>query len=323
MRHRKSPVRLPRRRSRRAYDRRVDAEVDPGTNTREAGAGCAPTPRSAPRPGAFVWALALSCHPGPVVAVTTLTLALAVTAGHGAGRCLLLTAAVLTGQLSVGWCNDAYDARRDIATGRRDKPVAAGKVGEGTVWAGAFGALALCVPLSLACGVLAGTAHLIAVAAAWAYNLRLKATALSWLPYAIGFASLPALVSLSLPGSPWPLWWAAGAGALLGVGAHLADVLPDIRADLANGVRGLPHRFGATGTRLLLPVPLVAASVVLTLGPQGPPGAGAVFVPPAAGAIAVTALVVGRRREKAPFVGAVAVAALDVGLLMAHGTGVS
>ncbi|MFC8076141.1 UbiA family prenyltransferase [Streptomyces sp. NPDC057307] len=267
-------------------------------------------------------ALALSCHPGPVVAVTALTLALALTAGHGAGRWALLTAAVLTGQLSVGWCNDAYDARRDIVNGRRDKPVAAGTVGRGTVWRAAFGALALCVPLSLACGVLAGTAHLIAVAAAWAYNLRLKATPLSWLPYAIGFASLPALVSLSLPGSPWPAWWAVTGGALLGVGAHLADVLPDIRGDLATGVRGLPHRLGATGSRLLLPVPLVAASVVLTLGP-GRTGAGAVLVPLAAGALAVAGLLLGRRRGKAPFVAAVAVAALDVGLLMAHGTGVA
>ncbi|MET4926333.1 UbiA family prenyltransferase [Streptomyces sp. PSRA5] len=267
--------------------------------------------------------LALSCHPGPVVAVTALTLALAVTAGHGAGRWPLLTAAVLTGQLSVGWCNDAYDARRDIVNGRRDKPVAAGTVGQGTVWAAAFGALALCVPLSLACGALAGAAHLLAVVAAWAYNLWLKATPLSWLPYAIGFASLPALVSLSLPGGPWPAWWAVTAGALLGVGAHLADVLPDIRGDLATGVRGLPHRLGATGSRLLLPVPLVAASVVLTLGPQGRTGAGAVLVPLAAATIAVTGLLLGRRREKAPFVGAVAVAALDVGLLMARGTGVT
>ncbi|MEV0778935.1 UbiA family prenyltransferase [Streptomyces sp. NPDC050428] len=266
-------------------------------------------------------ALALSCHPGPVVAVTTLTLALAVTAGHGGGRCLLLTAAVLTGQLSVGWCNDAYDARRDIVNGRGDKPVAVGTIGQRTVWRAAFGALALCVPLSVACGALAGTAHLIAVAAAWAYNLWLKATPLSWLPYAIGFAGLPTLVSLSLPGSPWPAWWAVTGGALLGVGAHLADVLPDIRGDVATGVRGLPHRLGATGSRLLLPVPLVAASVVLTLGPQGPAGAGAVLVPLAAGAIAVGSLLLGRRREKAPFVGAVAVAALDVGLLMAHGTG--
>ncbi|MFI6080706.1 UbiA family prenyltransferase [Streptomyces sp. NPDC051217] len=299
----------------------MDADVDPGISTREAGTGNAQPPWRA-RSLSAGRALALSCHPGPVVAVTTLTLALGATAGHSAGRCLLLTVAVLTGQLSVGWCNDAYDALRDTANGRRDKPVVAGKVGQGTVWAAAFGALALCVPLSLATGALAGTTHLIAVGAAWAYNLRLKATVLSWLPYAIGFASLPALVSLSLPGSPWPAWWAVTGGALLGVGAHLADVLPDIRGDLATGVRGLPHRLGATGTRLLLPVPLVAASVALTLGPQGRAGVGAVLVPLAAAVIAVAGLLLGRRREKAPFVGAVAVAALDVGLLMAHGTGV-
>lgn len=320
MRHRKSPVRLPRRRGPRAYHHRVDADVDPETSTRPAGTGDPRPPRAA-RPSRAGRDLVLSCHPGPVVAVTALTLALAVAAGHGAGRCLLLTVAVLSGQLSVGWCNDAYDARRDTANGRRDKPVAAGTIGPGTVWAAAFGALTLCVPLSWACGALAGSVHLIAVGAAWAYNLRLKATVLSWLPYAIGFASLPALVSLSLPGHPWPAWWVVAAGALLGVGAHLADVLPDIRGDLATGVRGLPHRIGATGSRLLLPVPLVAASAVLTLGPQDRTGAAAVFVPSAAGAMAVAGLLLGRRREKAPFVAAVAVAALDVGLLVAHGGG--
>ena len=32
-----------------------------------------------------------------------------------------------------------------------------------------------------------------------------------------------------LPGQPWPAWWVVTAGALLGIGAHLGDVLPDIR----------------------------------------------------------------------------------------------
>lgn len=140
------------------------------------------------------------------------------------------------------------------------------------MWTAAFAAALLCVPLSLACGLLAGTVHLAAVAAAWAYNLRLKATALSWLPYVIGFATLPAVAALTLPGSPGPAWWAVTAGALLGLAAHLGDVLPDIEDDLRNGVYGLPHRLGVTGTALLLPVPLVAASAVLALGPAGPPG---------------------------------------------------
>lgn len=267
--------------------------------------------------------LAGSCHPGPVVAVTALTAALAVTAGQGAARCVLTAAAVLTGQLSVGWCNDAFDARRDIAAGRRGKPVVDGTVGVTEVWVAACAALALCVPLSFACGLWAGVVHLAAVAAAWAYDLRLKATAWSWAPYAVGFAALPAFVALGLPGQPWPAWWVVTAGALLGVGAHLGDVLPDIRGDLAIGVRGWPQRLGPDGARLLLPVPLVAASVVLALGPAGPPGRWGVAALALAGLVAVAGTVLGRRRERAAFAAAVVVAVVDVALLLVRGTGIA
>ncbi|CAM5243532.1 hypothetical protein SBADM41S_00638 [Streptomyces badius] len=202
--------------------------------------------------------------------MTALTCALALGSGLGGPRSALVTAAVLTGQLSVGWRNDAYDARRDARACRRGKPASDGTVGAGAVWAAAVVALAVCVLLSLACGVLAGTVHLAAVAAAWLYNLRLKATALSWLPYVAGFEALPAAVALSLPGGPAPRWWTVAAGALLGFAAHLADTLPDITVDRAAGIRGLPHRLGDTGTRLLLPLPLLGATAVLALGPPGP-----------------------------------------------------
>ncbi|WP_405653616.1 hypothetical protein [Streptomyces sp. NBC_00019] len=123
--------------------------------------------------------LAGSCHPGPVVAVTALMAALAVTAGQSVARCALTAAAVLSEQLSVGWCNDAFDARRDIAAGRHGKPAVYGTVGVTEVWVAAYAAPALCVPLSIACGLWAGAVHLTGVAA-WAYDRRLKATAWSW-----------------------------------------------------------------------------------------------------------------------------------------------
>ncbi|MFJ6888066.1 UbiA family prenyltransferase [Streptomyces californicus] len=265
--------------------------------------------------------LALACHPGPALAVTALACALAVGAGLGGPRAALVTAAVLTGQLSVGWCNDAYDARRDARAGRRGKPASDGTVRTGAVWAAAGIALALCVPLSLACGGLAGAVHLAAVAVAWLYNLRLKATALSWLPYVSGFGLLPAAVTLTLPGQPWPRWWTVAAGALLGLAAHLADTLPDIAADRAAGVTGLPHRLGAAGTRLLLPLPLLAAAAVLAFGPLGPVGAGGGAALVLAGATAVAGPVCGRRWRKAALGGAVAAAAVDVGLLALRGSG--
>lgn len=257
------------------------------------------------------------------MAVTALTTALAVTAGQSAGRSVLTATAVLAGQLSVGWCNDAFDARRDIAAGRRGKPVVDGTVGVTQVWVAAFAALALCVPLSLACGLWAGAVHLTGVAAAWAYNVRLKATAWSWAPYAVGFAALPAFVTLGLPGHAWPAWWVTAAGALLGIGAHLGDVLPDIHGDLATGVRGWPHRLGPDGARLLLPVPLVLASAVLVLGPAGPPGSWGITALALACVIAAAGTVLGRRWERAAFAAAVAVAVVDVTLLLLRGTGLA
>ena len=270
--------------------------------------------------------LALACHPGPVAAVTVLVTALAVSSGPGGGRWALVAAAVLTGQLSVGWCNDAFDARRDAAAGRPGKPVARGAVSRGAAWSAAFTALVSCVGLSLACGASAGTAHLAGVAAAWAYNLKLKETVLSWLPYAVGFGSIPCLVTLSLPGSPWPAWWAVAAGALLGVAAHLGDVLPDIEADLRAGIRGLPQRLGPARTRLLLPLPPAAATAVLVLAPPGAPGGTGAVVLTGVALLTVVATVAhsGRRPvrtwRKAALAGTVVVASADVTLLLARGT---
>ncbi|MET9343105.1 UbiA family prenyltransferase [Nonomuraea sp. NPDC003804] len=263
--------------------------------------------------------LAGSCHPGPTVAVTFLVTVLAVASGRDAAGCALVAAAVLTGQLSIGWCNDAVDARRDTAAGRAGKPIVAGTVRARTVRAAALVALGLCVPLSLASGWQAGTVHLAGVGAAWAYDLGVKATVWSWLPYAVGFGALPAFVTLGLPGRPWPAWWAVLAAALLGVGAHLANVLPDIRADLAAGVRGLPQRLGRPAVSLLVPLPLLAATALLAFGPYGAAGPAAWIALVVAIGVAAAGVALGRRLPKAPFAASILVAAIDVALLVANG----
>ncbi|MFF3609856.1 UbiA family prenyltransferase [Streptomyces sp. NPDC002463] len=269
--------------------------------------------------GGLLAGLARACHPGPTAAVTLLMTALAVSAGHSVRGSVLVGVAVLAGQLSVGWCNDAVDARRDWAADRHGKPVVSGAVTAGAVRAAAVMALVACVPLSLSGGLFAGSVHLVGVGGAWAYNLGLKATRLSWLPYAVGFAALPAFVVLSLPGRVAPAWWVVTAGALLGVGAHLGNVLPDIEFDLRAGVRGWPQRLGPTWTRLLLPAPLVVASGVLVLGGPGVPGVSswAALV-----VVALTALVsalLGGRCVRLPFIASILVAGVDVALLVGRG----
>ncbi|TDE30901.1 hypothetical protein E1295_40620 [Nonomuraea mesophila] len=280
-----------------------------------------PAAASAVRDGPWrpVIGLVRACHPGPTVAVTALVTVLAVATGRDAAGSVLAGAAVLAGQLSIGWCNDALDARRDAAAGRTGKPVVDGTVSARAVRIAALVALACCVPLSLASGWLAGALHLAGVLAAWGYDLGLKATLLSWVPYAVGFGVLPAFVTLGLPGQPWPAWWSVLAAALLGVGAHLANVLPDIEGDLETGVRGWPQRMGAFRVRLLIPVPLLAATLLLVLGPEGAPGVAGLTAVAAAFVLAATGVSAAARSARVPFVTAVAVAAVDVILLIAEG----
>ena len=261
--------------------------------------------------------LILASHPGPTLAVCTLAGALAIGSGAGA-RSLLIVAAVLAGQLSVGWANDWRDAGRDAAVGRRDKPVADGRVAVGTVRAAALGALAACVVLSLLLGPAAGGVHLLAVASAWGYNLGLKATPWSWAPYALSFGLLPMALALALPDRPVATWWAIVAGALLGVGAHGLNVLPDLLDDAATGVRGLPHRLGSTATALGSAGALLAAAALLVLAPAGAvTGAGAVALG-AATVVAAAGAAVGLRnpRSRLPFLASVGVAAVVVALLV-------
>lgn len=263
--------------------------------------------------------LVQACHPEPSLAVTSITTALALSAGRGAGAAWV-AAALLSGQLSVGWSNDWIDAGRDQRSGRPDKPAARGELSPAQLRAAALTALAACVPLSLAMGWRPGAAHLVAVAAAWAYNARLKSTVASFAPYALAFGLIPSIVTLGLPGSPWAPAWATVAGALLGVGAHLANVLPDLADDAATGVRGLPHRLGATGCAVLSAVLLLAATATLVVGPGRIGAMGGT-------ALVVAALITGaglsrarRPGSRAAFRAVLVVAGLDVALLVTHGS---
>ncbi|MGI8666858.1 MAG: UbiA family prenyltransferase, partial [Jatrophihabitans sp.] len=194
--------------------------------------------------------LARACHPVPSVAVTVLSTALFISAGNPARTCCLGALALLCGQLSIGWSNDLIDRGRDLAAARTDKPLAAGALDAALLRRACAVAVVLTVPASLALGWRPGLIHLAAVGAGWAYNLGLKSHWLSPLPYLVAFASLPVIATLALPDPRWPPAWIVLAAALVGAGAHFANVLPDLPTDLVDGVRGLPQRLGSTGATL-------------------------------------------------------------------------
>lgn len=261
--------------------------------------------------GAAARGLLGAAHLGPTVAVTVLAGLLAGAQGLGAGRTALVVAAVLAGQLSIGWSNDLVDLARDRTTGREDKPLATGSTSARAVRAACGVAVVTTVVLSLAVGLVPGLVHLGCVACGWAYNLGLKSTAWSWLPYAGAFGGLTVFVALADATLP-PWWWPVGAG-LLGVGAHLVNVLPDVDDDLATGVRGLPHRLGPRRIAPVAGAVLALASVVALVG-SSPPRATAVGV---GVLVAVLVALVVVARGRVPFVAAVAIALVDAALLVA------
>lgn len=233
---------------------------------------------------------------------------------------MAVAAAVLAGQLSVGWLNDLLDAGRDASVGRRDKPVAAGAVSRKLVAVATITAAVTAVCLSLLSGVDATLVHVVMLCSAWAYDLGLKATAFSVAPYALSFGLLPAFVTLGGPGAQWPPLWLIAAAALLGSAAHFANVLPDLEDDAATGVRGLPHRIGRAASAGTAAALAVLTGVVLAVGPPGPVTvAGLVAVP-----LSVAILVIGRVRGRRPgsranFNALLAVAVVDVVLLIITG----
>ncbi|ROS75302.1 UbiA family prenyltransferase [Cellulomonas sp. PhB143] len=263
--------------------------------------------------------LLVATHAGPAAVVTLLALSLSVGIGSGVGTATLVTLAVLAGQVSVGWSNDWLDAGRDRAVGRTDKPSVAGAVTPDLLRTCAVAALAVCVVLSFATGWVAGSLHVLAVAGAWSYNAWFKSTVLSWLPYAVSFGLLAAFVVAAPQDGRVVAWWAVLGAALLGVGAHVANVLPDLEDDRATGVRGFPHRLGRRGASVAAPALLVAASLVVVLGPERVPGTVTVVCGVLALALAVAAGVVGatRPRSRAPFALSMGVAALCVVQLVA------
>lgn len=202
--------------------------------------------------------------------MTAFATAWALRVGLPPGRALLLAAAVLLGQLSIGWCNDAVDAARDALAAREDKPIARGDVPVRAVAVAAPAALLGCIVTSLLLGPVPGLVHLVAVASGWAYDLGLKATAVSPVPYTVSFGLLPAVATTALVAARWPGPGVLAGAALLGVAAHFANTVADTDADALSGVRGLPQRIGPVRSLAVTALGVTLAALALLTAAAAP-----------------------------------------------------
>jgi 4-hydroxybenzoate polyprenyltransferase len=200
-------------------------------------------------------------HPGPALFVTLLTTFVVRALGASEVECALALVSTACGQASVGWVNDHVDRFRDRGAGRRDKPVAEGAIEPRTLFRVAVAAATASIVAALPLGLVPALEMGVAVASAWLYSVKLKFTWFSWTPYLLSFGLLPVFSWAAARDSVPPPWIVAAAGGL-GVAAHLMNTIPDLGADIAAGVRGLPHHLGETGS-LTLAAGILAAELLL------------------------------------------------------------
>ena len=259
-------------------------------------------------------ALVRACHPGPTVAVTSIALLMGVSVQLSPTLLAIVGVTVLVGQLSIGWSNDWLDAARDVAAERSDKPTATGKVTPVTLRLASFWSAGVSVPLSLIVGW-SGAWHLLLVVSGWAYNLGVKRSPWSPLPYALGFGALP--IYVTAVAEQKVQWWLPVAGGLLGVAAHFANAAPDVAQDRELGVLGLPQRIGARGSLVVALVILgCAGGLLLTQGGLSGWGLALGGVLVALPVIAGSSFVMRGRIDRPAFTVVMVAAVVDVALLV-------
>lgn len=184
-------------------------------------------------------------HFGPTVLVVSMTFVLSRTQ-FSTGDSLYIALAIFFGQLVVGWTNDLVDFPRDKAALRLSKPLVAGTISATSLQLAIYLALgtALVVSLVSPLGFSGSAIHFLGLLSATAYNLKLKATVLSVVPYIVSFGALPWAIYVAAGSKP-PIWLVL-AFILFTCAFHFLNVLKDLDTDIEQHVMGLPQVIGRT-----------------------------------------------------------------------------
>jgi len=198
--------------------------------------------KKATLPAPWVSAVRL-VHPFPSLVVTAVSVVVAFLADSSppVGTVIVLGATMLCYQFAIGAANDLIDAPDDartkpwkaiprgVVSRRLTVGLVAGLAGVGMVVSSTLRGEAWLIGIAgLACGL--------------AYDVQLKRTAMSWLPFSVAIPLVPVWVFVALDRWDALLWAVFPLGALLGLSLHLANQAPDVPREA--GVNGLAHRLG-------------------------------------------------------------------------------
>jgi len=202
-----------------------------------------------------------AAHFGPTVIVTITTFLLAILQ-YSIIDALRVALAIFAGQLVVGWSNDFIDAPLDIAAQRTKKPIVSKELKPEQLKKSIVFALiaALLFSLFSPLGITGTLVHFLGILSATFYNLKLKPTILSPLPYIVSFGALPWAIYLPAENQP-PLWLYLDF-MIIAVAFHFFNVLKDFQWDINQGILGLPQRLGKN-TSLFISISLVISALLV------------------------------------------------------------
>jgi len=202
-----------------------------------------------------------AAHFGPTVIVTITTFLLAILQ-YSIIDALRVALAIFAGQLVVGWSNDFIDAPLDIAAQRTKKPIVSKELKPEQLKKSIVFALiaALLFSLFSPLGITGTLVHFLGILSATFYNLKLKPTILSPLPYIVSFGALPWAIYLPAGNQP-PLWLFIDF-MIIAVAFHFFNVLKDFQWDINQGILGLPQRLGKNAS-LFISISLVISALLV------------------------------------------------------------
>jgi 4-hydroxybenzoate polyprenyltransferase len=257
-------------------------------------------------------------HPFPSILDGVVVSAVALLAGASTVDALRLGVAMSSLQFGIGATNDLVDAPRD-AGHKPGKPIPAGLIGRPTALGVAAAAFVLGLLLSAASGPALAVLALVVIGIGLGYDLVLKGTPWSWVPFAVGIPILPVFGWLGTAGTLPAVFGllvpvAVAAGAALAIANALADVERDLAAGAASIATALgPRRAWAIQAGLILAIVVVAGVSAAALGAS----MGQVALVAAAGVVPLAGAALGRgggaaRRERAWQLEAVGIAGLAI-----------
>jgi 4-hydroxybenzoate polyprenyltransferase len=226
-------------------------------------------------------------------------------------------------QFGIGATNDVVDAPRD-AGHKPGKPIPSGLVSPVVARAVAVGGFVAGIGLAAPSGFPLLALAVAVIGIGLAYDLLLKGTAWSWLPFAVGIPILPVFGWLGATGTLPPAFGilvpaAIAAGAALAIANSLADVERDRAAGTASVATALgPGRAWAVQAALVTVIVLAAVVSAWILATSE---ARALLVA-SAGCLPLAGVAAGRgggadRRERAWQLEAIGIAAVGVAWLWA------